>query len=140
MTFFRKAGKMTEQHQTGEKADVQRVCSAAAVGGDLVMASSKDYLHFILEQLSDLDAITHRTMMGEYILYNRGKLTAYICDDRLLVKPVKSALALMPDASYVCPYEGAKELLLVENVDDSAFLTELFASMYEELPFPKKKK
>lgn len=104
------------------------------------MASSKDYLNFILEQLSGLDDVTYRAMMGEYILYYREKIVGGIYDDRLLIKPVKAAFALMPDAPCELPYEGAKEMLLVENVDDSAFLTKLFETMYEELPAPKKKK
>ena len=102
------------------------------------MASSKEYLNVTLEQLSDLDGITHRAMMGEYILYYRGKIVGGIYDDRLLVKPVNAALALMPDAPHECPCAGAKEMLLVENVDDSVFLTKLFEAMYEELPAPKK--
>ncbi len=101
------------------------------------MASSKDYLDFVLEQLSELEEITYRAMMGEYIIYYRGKIVGGIYDDRLLVKPVKSAISLMPDATYELPYEGAKEMLLVDNKD---FLTRLFNSMYEELPAPKKKK
>ncbi len=104
------------------------------------MASSKEYLSFILEQLSGLDGITHRAMIGEYILYYRGKIIGGIYDDRLLVKPIPSAISLMPNAPYELPYEGAKEMLLVENVDDSAFLTKLFEAMYEELPAPRKKK
>lgn len=103
------------------------------------MASSKDYLEFILEQLSDLDEITYRAMMGEYILYYRGKIIGGIYDDRLLVKPVKSAVAFMPDATFELPYEGAKEMLLVDDVDNRDFLAELFNAMYEELPLPKKK-
>ncbi|MGN0149893.1 MAG: TfoX/Sxy family protein [Clostridia bacterium] len=104
------------------------------------MASSKEYLNFILEQLSELEEITHRSMMGEYIIYYRGKIAAYICDDRFLVKPVKAAAELMPDAPYELPYEGAKEMLLVENVDDKEFLKRLFNEMYNELPMPKPKK
>ena len=104
------------------------------------MATSKGYLEFILEQLSGLDEITYRSMMGEYIIYYRGKIAAYICDDRLLVKPVKSAISLMPEASYETPYEGAKDMLLVNEVDNKEFLTELFIAMYNELPVPKKKK
>ncbi|MBQ3084179.1 MAG: TfoX/Sxy family protein [Clostridia bacterium] len=103
------------------------------------MASSKVYLDFILEQLSGLDGITYRPMMGEYILYYREKIVGGIYDDRLLVKPVKSAVALMPKATYELPYEGAKEMLLVENVDGREFLKKLFIAMYEELPAPKKK-
>lgn len=104
------------------------------------MASGKEYLAFILEQLSDLEEITYRAMMGEYILYYRGRIIGGIYDDRLLVKPVKAAVSRMPDARYALPYEGAKEMLLVDNVDSKAFLTELFDAMYSELPVPKKKK
>lgn len=104
------------------------------------MASSKGYLDFILEQLSELDGITHRSMMGEYIIYYHSKIAAYVCDDRLLVKPVKAAMELLPEAPMEPPYEGAKEMLLVEDVDSKEFLTELFEAMYEDLPEPKKKK
>lgn len=104
------------------------------------MASSRNYLDFILDQLSELDEITYRSMMGEYIIYYRGKIAAYICDDRFLVKPVEAAKNLMPDAVYEPPYEGAKEMLLVDAVDNKEFLTELFEAMYEELPAPKPKK
>ena len=104
------------------------------------MSSSKVYLDFVLEQLSGLEEITYRAMMGEYIIYYRGKIVGGIYDDRLLVKPVKSAVSLMPTASYELPYEGAKEMLLVDNVDSKDFLTKLFDAMYEELPAPKKKK
>lgn len=102
------------------------------------MASSKEYLIFILEQLSTLDEITHRSMMGEYIIYYSGKIVAYICDDRLLVKPTASARLLMPEAPSEFPYEGAKNgMLLVENVDSRGFLTRLFRDIYDELPAPK---
>lgn len=104
------------------------------------MASSKEYLAFILEQLSDLENITHRAMMGEYILYYQGKVIGGIYDDRLLVKPVKSAIHYIPTATYELPYEGAKEMLLVDEVDDKAFLAGLFNAMVDELPAPKLKK
>ncbi len=104
------------------------------------MASSKEYLDYILEQLSELEEIEYKAMMGEYILYYCGKIAGGIYDDRLLVKPVKSAVSLMPDAIYELPYEGAKEMLLVSEVDDKDFLTRLFKVMYDELPAPKKKK
>ena len=104
------------------------------------MATRKEYLAFILDQLSDVDGITHRQMMGDYIIYMSEKIVAYLCDDRLLVKPVPSAVQLMPNAIYEPPYEGAKDMLLVDNVDDRAFLKELFEAMYPELPDPKKKK
>ena len=104
------------------------------------MSSSKVYLDFVLEQLSGLEEITYRAMMGEYIIYYRGKIVGGIYDDRLLVKPVKSAVSFMPTASYELPYEGAKEMLLVDNVDSKDFLTKLFDAMYEELPTPKKRK
>ena len=104
------------------------------------MASSKDYLDFILEQLSELDDITYRAMMGEYIIYYRAKVVGGIYDDRFLVKPVKSAVTMMPEASLELPYEGAKEMLLVDNVENKVFLRNLLEVMYEELPAPKKKK
>ena len=104
------------------------------------MASSKEYLDFILEQLSELEGITYRAMMGEYIIYYRERIVGGIYDDRLLVKPVKSAVTLMPNATYELPYEGAKEMLLVDDVDNKDFLTQLFNAMYDELPIPKKKK
>lgn len=104
------------------------------------MASSKDYLDFILEQLSELDDITYRAMMGEYIIYYRGKVVGGIYDDRFLVKPVKSAVTMMPEAGLELPYEGAKEMLLVDNVENKEFLRNLLEAMYEELPAPKKKK
>lgn len=103
------------------------------------MASSTEYLEFILEQLSELDDITSRAMMGEYIIYYRGKVVGGIYDDRFLVKPTKSAVKLMPDAEMELPYEGAKEMLLVDSVDNKEFLKELFEAMYSELPAPKKK-
>ncbi len=104
------------------------------------MASSKAYLEFILEQLSDLEEISYRAMMGEYIIYYRGRIVGGIYDDRLLVKPVKAAITYMPEAVYELPYEGAKEMLLVEDVDSKEYLTGLFQAMYEELPAPKTKK
>lgn len=104
------------------------------------MASSKEYLHYILEQLSGLEAITYRAMMGEFILYYRGRIVGGIYDDRLLVKPVKAALSAMPSAVYEPPYDGAKPMLLVEEVDSKEFLTGLFTAMYSELPAPKSKK
>ncbi len=101
------------------------------------MASSKEYLSFIKEQLSELDDVAYRAMMGEYIIYYRGKIVGGIYDDRLLVKPTCSALGYMPDAAAEPPYEGAKEMLLVDNVDDREYLAELFRAMYDELPMPR---
>ena len=104
------------------------------------MASRKEYLDFVLEQLSGLDDITYRAMMGEYIIYYKGKVVGGIYDDRFLIKPTKSALALMPDAAEELPYEGAKKMLLVENIEDKEFLCKLLNAMVDELPAPKKKK
>lgn len=102
------------------------------------MACRQDYLAFILDQLSPLEGISFRQMMGEYILYYNGRIAAYLCDDRLLVKPVAAARSLLPHAPLEPPYPGAKEMLLVEQVDDPKFLQTLFLAMYEELPLPKK--
>ena len=104
------------------------------------MASSREYLAFILGQLSELDEITYRAMMGEFIIYYRGKIIGGIYDDRLLVKPIKAAISYVPTVRYELPYEGAKEMLLVEEVDNREFLTGLFNAMYEELTTPKPKK
>lgn len=104
------------------------------------MASQKEYLDFVLEQLSELNDISFRAMMGEYILYYQGKIIGGIYDDRFLVKPTNSAKSLMPDARLELPYEGAKAMLLVENLDNREFLNELLNAMIDELPAPKKKK
>lgn len=104
------------------------------------MASSQEYLKFILDQLSDLEEISYRSMMGEFLIYYRGKMAGGIYDDRLLVKPVKAAISYMPTVQYELSYEGAKEMLLVDEVDSKEFLTGLFYAMYEELPAPKPKK
>ena len=102
------------------------------------MASSKEYLQFILEQLSDLEEISYRAMMGEYIIYYRDRIVGGIYDDRLLVKPTKSAISYMATATYELPYEGAKEMLLVEDVDSKEYLAGLFNAMYDELPVPRR--
>ncbi len=104
------------------------------------MASSKEYLEFILGQLSELEENTYRAMMGEFIIYYRSKIVGSIYDDRLLVKSVKSAISYMPTAPYELPYEGAKEMLLLDEVDNKEFLTGLFHAMYDELPALKPKK
>lgn len=104
------------------------------------MATTKEYLTFILDQLSPVEGITHRTMMGEYIIYHHGKIAAYLCDDRLLVKILPCTQALLPDAPKEPPYQGAKDMLLVENVDDRAFLKTLFETIYPQLPEPRKRK
>ena len=103
------------------------------------MASSKEYLDFILEQLSMLDKISCKAMMGEYIIYYKGKIIGGVYDDRFLVKNVKAAQEKMPDAPLELPYEGAKEMLLVDNVDDKEFLRDLLEAVYDELPAPKKR-
>ncbi|MBR6993129.1 MAG: TfoX/Sxy family protein [Methanobrevibacter sp.] len=104
------------------------------------MTSSKEYLEYIMEQLSDLDDISYRAMMGEYIIYYREKIVGGIYDDRFLIKPVKTAMEMMPDADMELPYEGTKKMLLVEDVENREFLKELFEAMYDELPARKKRK
>ncbi len=104
------------------------------------MASSREYRDFIMEQLSGLDGVSSRAMMGEYIVYLRGKVIGGIYDDRFLIKPVDSALSMMPNAARELPYEGAKEMLLVDRIEDPDFLRELIGAMLPELPAPKPKK
>lgn len=103
------------------------------------MASSKEYLEFVLDQLSDLKEISYRAMMGEYILYYRGKVIGGIYDDRLLLKPVKPAIDMLPEARMELPYDGAKEMLLIEDVDNREFLQKLVETVWSGLPASKKK-
>ena len=103
------------------------------------MASTKEYLDFVLEQFFLMDDITYKAIMGEFIIYNRGKIVGGIYDNRFLVKNVKSAREKMPDAVLGLPYEGTKEMLLVNDVENKEFLRELFDVMFEDLPEPKKK-
>lgn len=104
------------------------------------MPSSKEYLQFVLDQLSELQDISYRAMMGEFIIYYKGKIVGGIYDDRFLVKAVSSAIAQMPETPHELPYQGAKEMLLVEEIEDKAFLAKLLNSMYDELPAPKAKR
>ncbi len=104
------------------------------------MASSKEYLNFVLEQLSGMNDITYKAMMGEFIIYYQGKIVGGVYDDRFLVKPVKAAIELMPHAEYELPYEGAKEMLLVDEIENREFLAKLLDAMYDELPAPKVRK
>ena len=105
------------------------------------MPTSKEFLKFLSDQLSSLDGISCRMVMGEYLIYYRGKIAAYVCDGRLLVKPVPSAIKMLPGAEYDAIYEGGKKKLLrVDDVDNKELLTKLFTAMYDELPEPKPKK
>lgn len=104
------------------------------------MPSSKAYLEYILEQLSETDGITFRPMMGEYVLYCKGKLIGGIYDDRLLLKPTKGAVSMTPDAALVLPYDGGREMLQVENLEDREFLRALTEAVYRDLPEPKKRR
>ena len=104
------------------------------------MSSTKEYLDFVLDQFSETEGVACRAMMGEYILYCQGKVFGGVYDDRLLVKPTPSALAMMPEAARELPYPGAKEMLLVEDMENKALLRDLLEAMLPELPAPKKKK
>ena len=101
------------------------------------MASTREYLDYILEQLSGLDDVRYRAMMGEYILYYRGKVVGGVYDNRLLLKPTPSARALLPDAPMELPYEGAKAMLLAD-ADDRELLASVLTAMVDELPAPKR--
>lgn len=108
--------------------------------GRIEMASTKEYRDFILDRLSGAEGISCRAMMGEFIIRCHDKTVGGIYDDRFLVKPVKGAMAMMPDAEMERPYEGAEEMLLVDNVENREFLRELMNTLYSELPVPKKRK
>ena len=104
------------------------------------MASSKEYLAFILDQFSELEEMSYRQMMGEYILYYRGKIIGGIYDNRLLLKPVEVVMDQLGQTRLERPYEGAKEMILIEDIEDKSFLAGLIRDMYEVLPAPKVKK
>lgn len=103
------------------------------------MASNKDYLDYVLEQLSLLEDISYRMMMSEYIIYYKGKIIGGIYDNRFLIKQCKTSLEMLPEAEKVSPYPGAKEMLLVDEIENREFLYELIDRMYDELPATKKK-
>ena len=104
------------------------------------MASSKEYLDFILDQLTGLEGISYRAMMGEYILYYKNKVIGGIYDNRFLLKITESSEKFMQNAKIEIPYEGAKGMLLFDDFENKELLVELFEKMYEELPMPKIKK
>lgn len=104
------------------------------------MSSSKEYVEYVLEQLSDAGEVSSRAMMGEYVVYYRGKVIGGIYDDRFLVKSTESARRLLPDAELQLPYEGAKEMLLVDAIENRTLMAELLEAMYPELPAPKPRK
>lgn len=103
------------------------------------MASRKEYLDFVLEQLSGLEGVSYRAMMGEYLLYYNDKLFGGIYDDRFLVKVTASSLELLPDAPQEMPYDGAKPMLLITEIDNKNYLRELILAIYEDLPEIKKR-
>jgi len=103
------------------------------------MASSRDYLEYVLDLLSDLDDIDYRAMMGEYVIYYRGKVFGGVYDDRFLIKPTKSVLEMMPDAAQEIPYEGGKAMVLVDT-EDRELIRQVVEAMYDEIPAPKRKK
>ena len=103
------------------------------------MATSRDYVDYILEQCAGLPVRT-RAMMGEYILYYNDRVAADLCDNRMLVKNLPAARSRMPDAPLEPPYPGAKEMLLVEFTDDRQRLADLLEAIYPELPAPRPRK
>ena len=110
------------------------------------MPSSEKFRDHVLQQFKGElfnggFRVTTRKMMGEYILYADGKIFGGIYDDRLLVKPVPAALAMLPGAKKQLPYDGAKPMLRItaEQIEDSAFLAKLLDAMLPEVPAPKKK-
>ena len=103
------------------------------------MASTNQYLEFVLDLLGELDDVEHRKMMGEYVLYCGGKVIGGIYDDRFLLKVTPASEWLLPNAPRATPYEGAKEMLLVE-AEDRDTLHDVVEAMWQELPAPKKRK
>ena len=104
------------------------------------MSSTREYLDFILDQLSECEEISFRAMFGEYVIYYRSKVIGGIYDDRFLVKNTKSARAVMPEAELEIPYEGAKEMILVDEPENREIMKDLLNALYADLPPAKKKK
>ncbi len=104
------------------------------------MSTSKQFIEYFLDRMTDIGDITLKSMMGEYLIYYRGKLVGDICNNRVLIKPVSSAQNLMPSADMQPPYQGAKAMLVLDNFEDTDFVKNLFEAMYAELPEPKAKK
>lgn len=104
------------------------------------MASTKEFLNYVLEQLRGLENIAYYYMMKEYVIYYKGKVVGGIYNDRFLVKPTSSAKLFAQNAEMAQPYEGAKEMILVDNLDDREYLEKLIQLIYNELPEPKPKK
>lgn len=115
--------------------DLNRLCAR----GKTQMASDKEYLAFVMEQLSELDDVSYRAMMGEYVIYYRGKVVAGIYDDRFLIKPTKSAIAMLPNAQMEIPYPGGRPMIMVDDIENRELLGDLFNAIYSELPAPKTK-
>ena len=103
------------------------------------MSSTDQYLEFVLDLLGELDDVAHHKMMGEYVLYYRSKVVGGIYDDRFLLKVTPASERLLPEAPRAIPYEGAKEMLLVE-IEDRDALFDVVSAMWEELPVPKQRK
>ena len=103
------------------------------------MSSSKDFLEFVQEQLSVLSDVTYRAMMGEFIIYYRGKVVGGIYDNRLLVKPTGSVQKIMPNAPLEIPYQGGRPMIMVTDIENRELLEQLFNVLYSDLPAPRKK-
>ena len=104
------------------------------------MASTEEYLAYALDLLREAPVVTHRKMMGEYIIYAGDRIVGGIYDNRLLIKPVDAAVRYVKAPKYELPYDGAKEMLFIENVDDREFLTGLINTALDEFPVVKKRK
>lgn len=104
------------------------------------MASTAGFLEYVCEQIADAGIITHRKMMGEYVIYCNGKVIGDVCDNQFFLKKTVAGLTICPDCKEAPPYEGAKPYLIMENLDDREFMTKMVVATYEELPEPKLKK
>lgn len=108
---------------------------------DEIMASSKEYLNYVLDLLGALDGVTSRSMMGGYIIYYRDKIVGGIYADRFMLKATDSAKRMLPDAVQEPPYEGAKPMILVDT-EDRELLKNVVEAMWPELTErqPRKRK
>lgn len=105
------------------------------------MASDKDFVEFVVDQIRNAGEISYRKMFGEYAVYCDGKVVALICDNHLFVKPTKSGRSFIGDVIEALPYRGAKPYFLIEDqLEDSDWISKLVRISADELPAPKPRK
>ena len=103
------------------------------------MATSREYIEFVCEQLQDIDGVTYKKMFGEYMVYVHGKPLLLVCDNTVMIKKLPELAALMQGAPEDFPYEGAK-LHYVLDIENRELTRKAVEVLSQCIPLPKKKK